>query len=648
MRDWKFKDSDFSDFPVYEGNDLGISWTPEKTFIKIWAPAAKRIFFRLYKTGQGGEAISEYQMLPDEEGTWIYEIKENLEGLFYTIQVRDGEGWLKEGPDIYAKATGVNGIRGMIIDPQKSNPKLWEADVRRTLASPTDMGIYEVHIRDFSMSPSSGIKNKGKYLGFTEAGTKLPSGEATGIDHLKELGVTHVHLLPVADFYTVDELNTTPQYNWGYDPLNYNTPEGWYSTDPSDCTVRIRELKMLVMSLHNIGMGVIIDVVYNHTGLIFESYFNQTVPGYFYRFNKDGRFSDASGCGTEVASERAMVRKYIINSVVYWAEEYHIDGFRFDLMGLMDIETMNQIRKRLDEIDPKIFIYGEGWSAGESPFPEKLRAVKSNTKQLDRIATFCDDMRNGLKGSPFEKNNAGFISGVTLREEQLKFAIIGAIQHDQIIYDFVVTSKQSWANSPAQCVNYVSCHDNYTLFDKLQYSCPEASPEIIERMARLAFGVIFTSQGVPFLLAGDEMLRTKGGHPDSYRSPDYINQIDWTRKVRYKGLVNFVESCIELRHQHPAFRISEGDIVRAKLRFFGKYIPGVITYELCDHANGDRWRRILVLLNGNNYSVEYEIPLENWLIVAQDGEIMPNGAGHTKTNVVRLHPISMMILAVED
>ena len=648
MRNWIFKNNDFVNFPVYEGFDLGLNWTPERTFIKIWAPTAQRIFFRLYKSGQGGEAIREFQMLPDESGTWIYEIRENLEGLFYTIQIRDGQGWLKEGPDIYAKATGVNGIRGMIIDPHKSNPPLWENDVHHTMASPTDQVIYEVHIRDFSMSPSSGITNKGKYLGFTEKGTALPHKESTGLDHLKELGITHVHLLPVADFYTVDELNTKAQYNWGYDPLNYNTPEGWYSTDPTDCTVRIRELKMLVMSLHNNGMGVIIDVVYNHTGLIFESYFNQTVPGYFYRFNKDGSFSDASGCGTELATEREMVRKFIIDSVAYWAEEYHIDGFRFDLMGLIDIDTMNLIRKRLDTIDPHILMYGEGWSAGESPLPEKFRAVKSNTMKLDRIASFCDDMRNGLKGSPFEKNNAGFISGVTMREEQLKFAIIGAVEHDQIVYDYVITSKHAWANSPAQCINYVSCHDNYTLFDKLQYSCPEASPETIERMARLAFGVIFTSQGVPFLLAGDEMLRSKGGHPDSYRSPDYINQIDWTRKVRYKGLISYLKSCIELRRRHPAFRIPDGDTVRAKLRFFGKYIPGVIAYELCDHANGDPWRRILVLLNGNNYSVEYEIPEENWLIVAQNGEIMPNGDGHTQTNRVLIHPISMMVLAAED
>ncbi len=648
MRNWKFKESDFNDFPVYEGNDLGIFWTPEKTKIRIWAPSAQRIFFRLYTSAAGGKPTKEFQLLPDEEGTWIYEITGNLEGQFYTIQVKDEFGWLKEGPDIYAKATGVNGGRGVIIDPEKSNPPGWKSDRRRTKTNPTDMVIYEVHIRDFSMSPSSGIKNKGKYLGFTESGTRLATGEATGIDHLNELGITHVHLLPVADFYTVDELNPAAHYNWGYDPLNYNTPEGWYSTDPSDGTSRIRELKQLVNSLHNNEMGVILDVVYNHTGLIFESYFNQSVPGYFYRFNTNGTFSDGSGCGTELATEREMVRRYIVDSVVYWAEEYHIDGFRFDLMGLIDIETMNLIRYSLDKIDPNIFLYGEGWSAGESPLSGEFRALKYNTLKLDRIASFCDDMRNGLKGSPFDRNNAGFISGITLREEQLKFAITAAVKHDQIIYDYVNTSRDAWANSPAQCINYVSCHDNLTLFDKLQYSCPEASLETVERMARLAFGVILTSQGVPFIHAGDEMLRSKGGHPDSYRSPDYINQIDWTRKTEYPWLVRFMRSCIELRRQHPAFRIPDAATVRTKLRFFGHYIPGVIAYELCDHANGDRWRRILVLLNGNNYSVEYEVPMENWLIVAQNGEINSNGLGHTKTNLVRLHHISMMILAAED
>jgi pullulanase len=648
MRSWIFKENDFLNFPVYSGKDLGVLWSPEKTFVRIWAPSAKRILFRLYKDGFGGEAIREFQMKPDQSGTWVVEIEENLENLFYTLQVRDNVGWLKEGPDIYAKAVGINGKRGMIIDMQKTNPPSWERDKRCTYSNPTDMIIYEIHIRDFSISASSGIRNRGKYLGFTERGTKLPTGESTGLDHLLELGISHVHLLPVSDFYTVDETKTSPQYNWGYDPLNYNTPEGWYSTNPYDGPVRIREFKQLIKTLHDNGIGVILDVVYNHTGLIFESYFNQTVPGYFYRFNKDGSFSDASGCGTELATEREMVRNYIIDSVAYWAEVYHVDGFRFDLMGIIDIETMNKIKTRLDNIDPNIFLYGEGWTAGPSPLPDNLRAIKVNTKLLDRIASFCDDIRNGLKGTPFDTFSRGFINGETLREEQLKFGIVGAIAHDQITYYYVDTSRVAWANQPGQCINYVSCHDNYTLFDKLQYSCPEASRSTLERMARLALGIILTSQGVPFLLAGEEMLRTKGGHCDSYRSPDELNRIDWPRKIKYRGIVDFTKKCIELRHKHPAFRIPDAEMIRKKLRFFGKYIPGVIAYELCDHANGDPWRRILVMFNGNNYSVEYEIPLENWLIVAQNGEIFPQGQGYSNLNLITLHPISMMILAAED
>lgn len=647
MRNWLFKENDFINFPVYEGNDLGVQWTPEYTFVRVWAPTARRILFRLYKEGTGGQAIREFPMLQDRDGTWVLEIGENLENLFYTLQIRDSVGWLKEGPDIYAKAVGINGKRGMLIDMQKTNPPSWKLDKRCTYVNPTDIIIYELHVRDFSIAACSGIKNRGKYLGFTERGTKLPTGESTGIDHLLELGISHVHLLPVSDFYTVDETKTSPQYNWGYDPLNYNCPEGWYSTNPSEGSVRIREFKDLVKSLHDNKIGVILDVVYNHTGLIFESYFNQSVPGYYYRFNKDGTFSDATGCGNELATEREMVRRYIIDSVAYWAEEYHVDGFRFDLMGIIDIETMNRIKARLDLIDLNIFLYGEGWTAGTSPLPENQRAIKVNTKLLDRIASFCDDIRNGLKGSPFDKFSRGFISGQTLREEQLKFGIVGAIAHDQIIYYYVDTSRVAWANQPGQCINYVSCHDNYTLFDKLQYSSPEASKDTLERMARLAIGIILTSQGVPFLLAGEEMLRSKGGHPDSYRSPDELNRIDWTRKVRYSGMVEFTKKCIELRHKHPAFRMPDAEMIRKKLRFFGKYVPGVIAYELCDHANGDPWRRILVMFNGNNYSVELDVPMENWMVVAENAEISPEGKGYSNTDKIKLHPNSMMILAVE-
>jgi pullulanase len=647
MRNWIFKDSDFLNFPVYNGNDLGVFWSPEKTFIRIWAPTANRILFRLYREGFGGDATKEYPMQKDQSGTWILEIQENLENLFYTFQVRDNSGWLNEGPDIYAKAVGINGKRGAILDFRKTNPPSWEIDKRCSKTNPVDMIIYEVHIRDFSIASSSGVKKRGKYSGFIEKGTKLPSGESTGLDHLLELGISHVHLLPVSDFYTVDESKSSPQYNWGYDPLNFNSPEGWYSTNPTDASLRILELKQLIKTLHENGIGVILDVVYNHSGLIFESYFNQTVPGYFYRLNDKGEFSDASGCGTELATEREMVRKFIIESICYWAEEYHIDGFRFDLMGIIDIETMNMIRKCLDKLDPNIFMYGEGWTAGPSPYPDSKRAVKINTNKLDRIASFSDDIRNGLKGSPFDKFSKGFINGETLREEQVKFGIVGAIQHDQIIYSYVDTSKVAWANQPGQCINYVSCHDNFTVFDKLQYSSPEVSMETIERMARLAMGIIFTSQGVPFMLAGEEMLRTKGGVPDSYRSPDELNKIEWKRKARYSGMIDYTKKCIELRKNHPAFRMPDAEMIRKKLRFFGKYIPGTISYELGDHANNDSWKKIIVLLNGNNYSVELDIPGENWLIIAQNGEIFPNGAGYTKTSRVRIHPISMMIYAAE-
>ncbi len=647
MRDWTFKDFDFSQFPVYKGNDLGVIWSENSLSVRIWAPTALEIVLRIYTSAEAELPEKIFQLSKDKAGTWSTELAGNYEGAFYTFQVRDEKGWLYECPDIGAKATGVNGLRGLVLDLAGTNPESWEKDRRSSVNQPTDMVLYELHVRDFSISPDSGIEHKGKYLGLSESGTISPQGQATGIDHLKELGITHVHLLPIADFYTVDETKTVPQYNWGYDHLNFNTPEGWYSSNPYNGAVRIREVKKVVQALHLQGIGVIMDVVYNHSGLIFDSWFNQFVPGYYYRQRADGTFSDASGCGNEMASERAMVRKFIVDSVAYWAEEYHLDGFRFDLMGILDLETMNQIRSRLDKIDPNIFIYGEGWIAAESPLPEPLRATKLNTPQLDRIASFCDDMRDGLKGSPFHRFSTGFISGLTLREEKVKFSMTGAIRHPEIFYDYVESSRQPWANSPAQCVNYVSCHDNYTLFDKLQYSCPEASMEEIERMTKLALGILLTAQGVPFLHSGVEMHRSKRGHHDSYRSPDDVNQLEWGRKAEYNGLFRFTKNCIELRRQHPAFRMSNSDEVRAKLHFPGKYIPGVIHCVLTDHANGDPWKNILLFYNGNNYSVDLEIQEKRWLIVAQNGEIQPQGMGHVTTSKIKLHPVSMMILAEE-
>ncbi len=647
MRDWTFRDNDFNTFPYYSGDDLGVNWSRERLQIKIWAPTAAEVLFRIYLSANERKAEKTLTLKKSGHGTWAVEIAGDFAGFFYTFQVRDETGWLNECPDIGAKATGVNGTRGMILDWSLTHPENWSNDVKCRIVEPTDMVLYELHVRDFTVSEDSGVHFKGKYPGLTEPGTTNKAGLSTGLDHLKDLGITHVHLLPIADFYTVDETQSSPQYNWGYDPLNFNTPEGWYSTNPYDGYTRIREVKKMVQEFHSQGFGVIMDVVYNHSGLIFDSWFNQIVPGYYYRQRSDGTLSDASGCGNELATERSMVRKFIIDSVAYWAEEYHLDGFRFDLMGIVDIETMNQLRRRVDLIDKNIFLYGEGWIAAESPLPDQFRATKLNTPKLERIASFCDDMRDGLKGSPFNRYSIGFISGLTLREEKIKFSIIGAIQHPQIFYDYVDSSRQFWANSPSQCVNYVSCHDNYTLFDKLQYSCPEASMAEIERMTRLALGIILTSQGIPFLHAGIEMHRTKRGHHDSYRSPDEVNQIEWDKKSIHLDLFRFTKNCLELRRQHPAFRMRRSEEVREKLCFIGNYIPGVIVYELKDNANGDSWKTILLLFNGNNYSVEMAVAEKRWLVVAQNGEIHPHGMGHVNTSRIRLHPISMMILAEE-
>ena len=392
------------------------------------------------------------------------------------------------------------------------------------------MVITNYNVRD-SIDPVSGYHNKGKSLHFTEKGTHSPEGLKTGPDHLLEMGITHVQLLPIFDFLTVDESKQPPtDYNWGYDPLNFNAPEGSYSTDPFNGSIRITELKHAIKALHENGIGVIMDVVYNHTGLINHSYFNQTVPGYYYRQRPNGSFSDASGCGTEIASERTMARKFIIDSLMFWATEYHIDGFRFDLMGIFDIETMNTIRRELDTIDPGIVLYGEGWTAAESPMDEKFRAIKENTPQLNRIAVFNDDFRDAVKGHWGNPASLGFASGQTLNEESVKYALVAATHHPQIVYSYVASSKWAWSLSPAQSINYVSCHDNYTLYDKLKLSRPEARLPELARMVCLAGSLLLTAQGIPFLHAGVEMMRTKKGDGNSYKSGDETNMIDWSRK----------------------------------------------------------------------------------------------------------------------
>ncbi len=646
MRDWKFNGVDFSTFPHYSGNDLGVSYSKEKTNIRVWAPTAKEVELRIYKHSTEGEAIRIDQFISAENGTWTFALNGDLKGFYYTIRVNDGE-WLNETPGVDARAVGTNGHRGLIFDPEETNPDGWPEDKRVECLNPVDAIIYELHVRDFSISTTSGIKNKGKYLAFTEEGTLSPQGLKTGIDHLKELGITHVHLLPVSDFSTVDENAPDESYNWGYDPQNFNAPEGSYSNDPKT-TSRITELKMLVQSLHRAGIGVVLDVVYNHTALTRRSCFNQTAPGYYYRQKPDGTFSNASGCGNEIASERAMVRKYILDSLCYWVTEFHIDGVRFDLMGIYDLDTMNQIRAKMDAISPEILLYGEGWAADSSPFDETQRAIKTNVSRLDRIAVFNDDFRDGIKGNNFNPRSTGFVSGQTVQEETIKFGITAACFHPQIVYGYVDRSKSPWAKEPWQCVNYASCHDNFTLYDKLVMSSAVASDEEINRMVMMAGALVITSQGIPFLHAGVEMARTKLGDHNSYKSPDKINQIDWNRKHTFAEVYKYYRDLIQLRKNHPAFRMTRSNQIREHLIFSDDYMPGVASYVLVNHANGDEWRTILLVFNGNAHPISFPKKKHiKWRLVAMGTNIDEAGTFYPEGREIEVAGISMLIL-VED
>jgi pullulanase len=639
MRDWKFNHIDFSTYPCYTGDDLGVFWTPEKTIVKIWAPTAKMVEFRLYKDGKTGEAFHKTQLQASGDGTWATILSGDYEGKFYTFRIDDGE-WLEETPDIYVRCVGINGLRGMIFNPAKTEPEGWEKDKRPELKYFTDAVIYETHVRDFSISESSGIEHKGKFLGFTEEGTQSPDGLATGLSHLKELGVTHVHLLPVNDFFTVDEEKPLEKYNWGYDPLHYNALEGSYATNPYDGTVRIREFKKLVQAMHAAGIGVVLDVVYNHTYFAKESVFNQMVPGYFYRQKPDGTFANASGCGNELATERTMVRKYIIDSLKYWAEEFHIDGFRFDLMGIYDLETMKAIGKEL----PELLLYGEGWTADQSPMPENQRAVKRNLQQLPGIAAFNDDFRDALKGNHSSKKTKGFVSGLDLREEAVKFGVVAAVNHPEIVYDYVETSKQPWATQPEQCVNYASCHDNFTLWDKLKFSNPKASDEEMRKMVKLAGALVLTSQGIPFLHSGVEFCRTKGGNPNSYKSPDSVNQIDWSRKKEYHNVFEYYQKLIQLRKNHPALRMTDARQIQKYIHFCTEYKIGVVSYCIEGAKVGDSWKNIVMLFNGSRKDNLHPLPEGNYRIVVNGDEFLEENQGEEVSEEVKLQAVSMMIL----
>ena len=602
-------------YPVYTGNDLGLTYHPGNSTFKIWSPTSERSQLLFYKEGIGGEAISINEMQQSINGTWTSVISDNIIGQFYVFRVMIGGQWLQEVPDPYAKAVGINGRRARVVNMHQTNPVNWEKDKSPVFKNKTDAILYELHIRDASIADNSGIKHKGKYLGLTESGTKNPDGYSTGLDHIRKLGVTHVHLLPVYDFYSLDESKTEkPQYNWGYDPLNYNTPDGFYSTNAADGISRIKEFKKLVQSLHQNGLRVVMDVVYNHTRLTEGSYFNQLVPGYYYRQTIDGKFSNATACGNETASERAMMRKFMVESMLYWVNEYHIDGFRVDLMGVHDIETMNLISRELHKIKPDILIYGEGWTADSSPLPDSLRALKKYVYKLDKIAVFSDDIRDGIKGSVFEHEEKGFASGKPGMEESIKFGVVAACKHPQVDYSKVKYSKAAFANEPFQTITYAECHDNHVLWDKLNISTKDASENERKEMYKLALSIVLTSQGIPFLHAGTEFLRSKKGVENSFESPDSINAIDWNLKSKNIDVYEYVKELIHIRKSHPAFRMKTGNEIATHIQFIENLSDGIVAYHINGAAVGDSWKNIFVILNGSGK--ERHIPLSKgtWTI----------------------------------
>lgn len=627
----------FKNLYHYDGQ-LGSICSKDSTKFVLWSPTAKSVKLALFDTGDYNlekspkEVIS---MIKGEKGTWYYETNVNLKGAYYTYLVNN-IGNEKEVTDPYAKAVGVNGRRAMVIDLNETNPKGWEKDIKPELIDVIDSIIYEMHIRDFTIDESSGIslEIKGKYNGVWQRGTTLfGNGDIkTGVNHLVELGITHLHLLPTFDYMSIDETKLdNPQYNWGYDPQNYNVPEGSYSTNPYEAKIRIEEFKKMIMELHKVGIRVVMDVVYNHTAATDNSNLNLAVPNYYYRQNSQGCFSNGSGCGNELASERSMVRKMIVDSVIFWASEYHIDGFRFDLMGLHDITTMTKIREELNKIDESIIVYGEGWTGGDSPLLDSEKSTKLNTIKYGdlQIAAFSDEIRDGIRGHVFENSVPGFVNGYKGVEEMIKFGIVASVKHDQIKYGINPSPYEGysvtfWANKPYQTINYASAHDNLTLWDKLQTTNKHQKEDDLKAMNKMSAAIVLTSQGIPFFQGGEEILRTKqysGGsfEENSYNKPDSINAIDWKRKETYSDVFNYYKGLIKLRKSHKAFRMNSDTNIQKGINFLEKGInftsDNVVAYTIDGNVVNDAWKSIVVIFNANNEKIQVTIPKKDWVIV---------------------------------
>ncbi len=639
----------FSTYPTYDGEDLELSIDRQGYHFCLWSPMADSVRVNIYKHGQGNNLVTTFLLDNDAAtGTWRATSTDDWMNHFYTFQIKIDGKWLDETPGVWAKAVGVNGRRAAIIDFSKTNPEGWGNDSGPQVQSTTDVILYEMHHRDFSMHKNSGITNKGKFVAMLEEGTVSLNGQSTGIDHLKELGITHVHILPSFDYMSVDETQLPSNiYNWGYDPINYNVPDGSYSTNPADPYCRIREMKQMIKALHDAGIGVVMDVVYNHTGITEGSNFELTAPGYYYRQRTDGTYSDASACGNETASDRQQMRNFIINSVKYWVKEYHIDGFRFDLMAIHDIETMSQAAAAIKTINPSAFIYGEGWMAGSSPLPVEQQALKVNVAKMKDIAVFSDDIRDAVKGHYSDEADRGFVSGKLGNEETVKIGIVASTAHPQVDYSKGNNAKFPYATSPQQIINYVSCHDDLCLTDKLDISMAGSTEEDRISAAKLAQTIIFTSQGTPFMFAGEEVFRSKQHVHNSFCSPDSINAIDWNQKVQYRDLFDYYRNLIAMRKAHPAFRLTTAEAIAKHIKFDDVKADNLVSYSITDNAGGDTWKEIKLVFNGANEFQTVKIKKGKWTIVAQDGKIDMNGLGTCKGGEVSVAPHTALILVTE-
>ena len=616
--------SSINDYPIPMEQINELTYAAEKSSFMLWSPNADSVILRIYAEGEGGEPLKTLKMKRQPEGLWKAVVKEDLNGRFYTFSIQEDGKWRAECPGIFAKAVGINGHRAAIIDMKQTNPAGWENDKSPEMKSVADAIIYEMHWRDFTADPSSGLKNLGKYLSMTE------DAGIAGINHLKELGVTHVHIMPSYDYASVDETTLEQhQYNWGYDPLNYNVPDGSYSTNPYDPAIRINEFKQMVMACHKAGIRVIMDVVYNHVMDAATSNFELTAPGYFFRKKADGSLANGSGCGNETASDHPMMQNYMVQSIQYWMREYHIDGFRFDLMGIHDIETMNEIRDAAVAIDPMVLLYGEGWAAEAPAYPEEKLAMKANMSHIPGVAAFSDELRDALRGPFWSDEKGAFLIGEAGHEENIKFGILGAID--------------GWAKEPTQMIAYVSCHDDMCLVDRLHATAPNATEAEVIALDKLAQTAVFTSQGIPFIFNGEEVLRDKKGVHNSYKSPDSVNAIDWNHKTTYRDVLDYYCGLIAMRKAHPAFRQGSADLVRKNVEFLVAK-DCVVAYKISGKDVDDAWKNIIVILNSNKKPVSVDIPQNNYTVVCSGGKINLNGLDKLSANKVNVAPQSATII----